>query len=762
VRWRKSNRLFWPFRPFCVQRRGARAGLALVLVVPLVLLGSSPALSAAPTVISTDTLTGGGFQHATEVEPHAAAFGSKVVAIFQVGRYNGSLGSQGIGWASSSDAGSTWTQGILPGLTVASTPAGPYDGAVDPTAAYDQLHGVWLLQAVGVTKVGTSTANAAVTVNRSTDTVTWSNPVVISAASQPDKDWLACDNWAASPNRGSCYSVWSNAGQSYRLSASVSRDGGLTWSTPVATANAATGYNLQVVVQPTGKVIVVGTNVTTPTLVAYASTDGGTTWSAPTNFATMQSHTVSGGLRANHKPSVGVDMQGKVFVLWPDCRFRTSCTQNDLALSTSPDGTTWSSPARIPLDDLTSTVDHFQAGIGVDQSAVPARIGIVYFSYPTANCTSCQLNAQYTESPDGGANWSEPTTFNASAMSPSWLPLAPRGGMLGDYYPVVFSSGNAVPVFPLASAPSGSTFAESMNAAAIAPVTLTAPVSTSSPTVSGGSQFGQTLTATSGGWQGARPISYAYQWQRCDQTGAGCVDIAFATSQTYTTAGADVGSTIRVVVTASNVVASSAAASAVTAVIQSPGPVTGLLDDFNRPDNLGPPSSSWSQMGFAGSGSNQLQIVSGQVTGMVGSTADYWNVQQFGPDSEAWVTIATKPAGDLEQVSLGLRLQNPGSATGNGYQGYFYNRTPGTDEYKIWKRVNGVGSLLAAVVGPELQPGDQLLFRAVGSTLDLWVGHAGSWTKALTATDTTYTGSGFLGLSTRNNVVRLDNFGGGT
>jgi hypothetical protein len=32
----------------------------------------------------------------------------------------------------------------------------------------------------------------------------------------------------------------------------------------------------------------------------------------------------------------------------------------------------------------------------------------------------------------------------------------------------------------------------------------------------------------------------------------------------------------------------------------------------------------------------------------------------------------------------------------------------------------------------------------------------------VTATDTTYTGSGFLGLGARNNVVRLDNFGGGT
>src|SRR2546428_108203 len=54
--------------------------------------------------ISSDTTDAGGAQHATEVEPDAAAFGSKVVAGFQVGRYfNGSAGA--IGFATSANGG---------------------------------------------------------------------------------------------------------------------------------------------------------------------------------------------------------------------------------------------------------------------------------------------------------------------------------------------------------------------------------------------------------------------------------------------------------------------------------------------------------------------------------------------------------------------------------------------------------------------------------------------------------------------------------
>jgi hypothetical protein len=188
-----------------------------------------------------------------------------------------------------------------------------------------------------------------------------------------------------------------------------------------------------------------------------------------------------------------------------------------------------------------------------------------------------------------------------------------------------------------------------------------------------------------------------------------------------------------------------------------------LLDDFNRPNNSGPPGPNWTPMPISNTiSSNTLYISGSQVTGYANSNGDYWNTQ-FGPDSEVWLTVATKPTADLDPVTLGLRFQNPGLASASGYQAYFINRSAGPDQYRIQVRgSNGVATILASATGPELNPGDKLLFRAVGSHLQFWRFDAGSWSLLLNATDSTYAGSGYLCISSRNSVVRLDDFGGGT
>jgi thermitase len=93
------------------------------------------------------------------------------------------------------------------------------------------------------------------------------------------------------------------------------------------------------------------------------------------------------------------------------------------------------------------------------------------------------------------------------------------------------------------------------------------PVNTAAPMISGAPQTGYTLSASTGTWTES-PTGYAYQWQRCDTTGANCSPIPSATTQTYAIGSPDVGSTLRVSVTASNSAGSSAfASSAQTAVI---------------------------------------------------------------------------------------------------------------------------------------------------------------------------------------------------
>ena len=85
------------------------------------------------------------------------------------------------------------------------------------------------------------------------------------------------------------------------------------------------------------------------------------------------------------------------------------------------------------------------------------------------------------------------------------------------------------------------------------------PTVVTPPTITGTPQSGQTLTATRGLWTNA-PRSYGYQWLRCDGTGANCQPIADAVTSTYLVTDTDIGSTLRVDVTATDAVATSVAA----------------------------------------------------------------------------------------------------------------------------------------------------------------------------------------------------------
>jgi hypothetical protein len=238
-----------------------------------------------------------------------------------------------------------------------------------------------------------------------------------------------------------------------------------------------------------------------------------------------------------------------------------------------------------------------------------------------------------------------------------------------------------------------------------------------------------------------------------------------ATAASYTALSADVGSTLVVEATASNSAGSAQASSSATgAVVAAAGPVTPLLDNFARPNNTGPPGPNWTHMVVSSSSAtNNLFITKGQVTGDAGTNADYWNPQEFGPNSEVWVTVAAKPTVDQDPVVLGVRFLNPGAANASGYQAYYMYRSKQADQYKIISRVNGTTSTtLASVTGPTLNAGDQLLFRAIGTTLELWLSNAGTWTRILSAKDSTFAGAGYINLTARDGSVRLTNFGGGT
>ena len=96
---------------------------------------------------------------------------------------------------------------------------------------------------------------------------------------------------------------------------------------------------------------------------------------------------------------------------------------------------------------------------------------------------------------------------------------------------------------------------------------LPAAGSQTPPVVTGTAHVNQTLTTTTGTWNGGA-TAFHDQWQRCSPAGTSCANIAGATASSYKLTSADGGHTVRATVVATNVNGpSTPAASAATAVV---------------------------------------------------------------------------------------------------------------------------------------------------------------------------------------------------
>ena len=169
--------------------------------------------------------------------------------------------------------------------------------------------------------------------------------------------------------------------------------------------------------------------------------------------------------------------------------------------------------------------------------------------------------------------------------------------------------GNTITVTVTATNSSGSTSATS---SAVGPVTASgAPVNTALPTISGTTQVGDILTASTGTWTNS-PTSYSYQWNE-DGTA-----ISGATSSSYTLVSGEVGDTITVTVTATNSSGSTPATSSAV------GPVTSASSSAQDPG----PSAALFASPYYVCDTNYYVSTSGSDTTGTGSSSEPWATLQ--------------------------------------------------------------------------------------------------------------------------------------
>ncbi len=215
----------------------------------------------------------------------------------------------------------------------------------------------------------------------------------------------------------------------------------------------------------------------------------------------------------------------------------------------------------------------FAQGSAAEADYAPQRV-----SEPTIT-GSIQVGQTLTANP---GSWTSPT---AITFSYQWercnsvgSACANIGGAIGQSYVIqAADAGSTLRIAVTATNSSGSSTATSNNTAAVPGSPTGGPALTHEPTVTGTPAVGQTLTAATGTWTGTAPITFAFQWQRCNSGGAACVDLAGATQQTYTIQATDAGSTLRVIVTATNPTGSSSHASNNTTAVGGGGAPSGAI-----------------------------------------------------------------------------------------------------------------------------------------------------------------------------------------
>jgi hypothetical protein len=216
------------------------------------------------------------------------------------------------------------------------------------------------------------------------------------------------------------------------------------------------------------------------------------------------------------------------------------------------------------LDLSTATLTRLTSAAGDERSPTwsPSGATIVYAS----------LSGHLFAVPSGGG---APTDLGVAGTDPSFAPdgtkiaFVDASGGLSTMTATVNGAVTPVDAAGTFSEPDWQTVAAGLPSGSGPPSNVSYPTinlltGDTVPTV------GHLLSASVGTWNGSFPISYTYQWKRCDAgdpVNGSCVDIDGATFSIYTPADADYGLRLRVAVTATNTQGAATQNSEVTAPV---------------------------------------------------------------------------------------------------------------------------------------------------------------------------------------------------
>jgi len=316
-----------------------------------------------------------GAQAETEAEPSLAVDPGDerhLVAGYQEDRFE-TGGARALTFAVSRDGGQHWAEGLLPGLTPAT--GGPFERASDPWVAFGPDGRVYY----AAIAFDESRADNGVTVSASEDGgSTWGPPVLVHrnlSADFDDKEAVAVDTIAGSPWRGRVYVAWDTvvSDDLQLLRIAHSDDGGASWSAPIDVGTHGQNIGALPLVGPGGVVHLLWMSYLPWSVEVRAarSEDGGVTWSAPVLVAEPQTLGVP-LLRTGELIAAAIDpLRGPIYLVWPDHRFTPGTDQ--IVLSTSGDGVSWSPPLRV--SDGPNDAPCFTPAVAVSGQG---RFGVAY------------------------------------------------------------------------------------------------------------------------------------------------------------------------------------------------------------------------------------------------------------------------------------------------------------------------------------------------------------------------------------------------